>query len=123
MALFHSSARFVLLLALPARCIRSAEPPDAESSASKATVYVYRKRSIVGAAGHPMIFLNRNFAGVLHVGNYAKAEVPGGNAVVTATVAFQGGVTPGIGCTSLDWRRLGETDKARIAQCRGELNR
>ena len=60
----------------------SPAPPDA-----KASIYVYRERHMVGAAGHPLIFVNGNFLAVMRNANYAKVEVPQGTTVVSATVA------------------------------------
>ncbi len=57
------------------------------SPAGKAVVYVYRQAHIVGAAGHPLIFVNGNFLAVLKNSNVAQAEVPQGTAVFSATVA------------------------------------
>ena|SRR5208283_5720476 len=62
----------------------SPAPPDV-----KASIYVYRERHMVGAIGHPLIFVNGNFLAVMKNANYAKAEVPQGTAVVFATVASQ----------------------------------
>ena len=56
----------------------STPPPS-----GKALVYVYRKGSMVGAAGYSRIYVNDDFLAALHNAGYAPREVPQGTVVFT----------------------------------------
>jgi hypothetical protein len=59
-------------------------------SIGKATIYVYRKGSMVGAIALPSIFVNGDRLAELHNSNYALARVPVGMAAVAATQIPEG---------------------------------
>ena len=56
-------------------------------NAGTASIYVYRQGSMVGAIGHPYVFVNDNFLAVLKTSNFVKAEMPPGPVNISATVA------------------------------------
>jgi hypothetical protein len=100
------------------------------TSAGNGIVYVYRKGSIVGTAGRPLIFVNDEYRAELHNSNYASLEVPQGALSITATVSLlkygrfpppTGEWASGPGCASVDWRRLVVAPSGTIARCKDEL--
>lgn len=93
--------------------------------AGKGFIYVYRSANTLGWAGHPLIFVNRNFLTVLHRSTYAVREVPQGMALVAATgseIASAIHIPPhlGTGCAGVDWRSLGAHTQD-VAGCLNEL--
>ncbi len=77
----------------------SQEPKPAATSATKpeaqALIYVYRQRHTLGAAGHPVVFVNHEYLGELHNSDYAQYKVPSGTVLVGATHAIMGSQVPG----------------------------
>jgi hypothetical protein len=75
------------------------EPAPASTSAAKpepqALIYIYRQRHTLGAAGHPIIFVNHEYLGELHNSDYAQYKVPSGTVLVGATNAIMGSQVPG----------------------------
>jgi hypothetical protein len=71
----------------PAKQDQISKSPVSPSAASegKATIYVYRKGSMVGSAGHALIFVNDVALAQLHRDNYASLEAPAGAAVLSAS--------------------------------------
>ena len=57
------------------------QPALSSQPASKALIYVYRPGSMVGAANHPMLFVNDDFLADLHNSEYASREVPSGTVI------------------------------------------
>ena len=55
--------------------------PVAGPAPDEALIYVYRKSSIVGAAGYDKLYVNNDYIGALHSGGYTYCEVPQGLAV------------------------------------------
>ena len=52
-----------------------------QPASGKALVYVYRKSSIVGAAGYDKIYVNDDYLADLHSGGYCTHEIPEGTNV------------------------------------------
>lgn len=61
-----------------------------EVNTGRASIYVYREGSMVGAAGHPFIFVNDHFLAALRNSNVAKTDVVPGAVYVSATVSTTG---------------------------------
>jgi hypothetical protein len=106
----------------------TASPPP---SPGNALLYIYRQGGMVGALGHPVLFVNDYLLAQLYTSNYAAMQVPQGSAAITATFAFQGKlVLPSPigswatlpGCVGLDWRRLAAAPPADITLCRDGLS-
>ncbi len=85
---------------------------------------------MLGAFGHPVLFVNDYLLAQLQTSNYTYMEVPKGSVVVTATFAFQGHLafpTPTgdwaklPGCAGLDWRRLAAASPTDVSGCRDGL--
>ena len=68
--------------------LKPVSPPPAPLAA-KAFIYVYRQGSMLGAATHPLVFVNDVFLTVLKNSNYGEREVPPGTSIVAATGALE----------------------------------
>ncbi len=88
---------------------------SAAAPTAQASIYVYRQGHMLGAIGHPIIFVNDYLLAEMHNSNYASLEVPQGTVIVSATFANQGdllmpsptGYWASLpGCTGLDARRF-----------------
>jgi hypothetical protein len=61
--------------------------PPPTAGAGRAVVYIYREGSMVGALGHPYVFVDDTFLATMKNSNFAMSEVPPGTVVVAATTA------------------------------------
>jgi hypothetical protein len=116
----------LLLAAWPA----NGQAAAAANKAGTATIVVYRKGAMFGAATHWPVFANLDYLGHFRNANFASVEVPEGTAILSADKIHQGfGAdtflpslqTAGTPCDGVDWRHLGSADPGAVAPCDGEL--
>ncbi|HEV2380256.1 MAG TPA: hypothetical protein VG206_10730 [Terriglobia bacterium] len=104
----------------------------------KASVYVYRTGRMLGAAGRPIVFVNRDFLVILNRSSYASVDVLPGTVRISATgsllglnrnglsgtpVHFPPAISTSVsGCSGLDWLHLGTQRDAKVTACEDELN-
>lgn len=92
-------------------------PPAPPAAPGPAVVYVYRHGRMLGAIGHPTVFVNHERLAELDNSDYARVEVPAGPVSVIASgvhlghVNFDSAPPPGAwaslpGCAALDWRGI-----------------